>query len=64
MKKIEYYVLYDNNDYPISYFENYTELTRVLNYSYKNLNYRFKKFGNSIKIVIGNQFYKLFKFSD
>ena len=59
-----YFVLYDKDDYPICLFENLEELLKHINYRERELLYRFKKFGNSINIVIGNKIYKLFRFED
>lgn len=64
LRNINYFVLYDKNDIPVCYFENFEELTKHINYNQYDLVKRFKKFGNSIKIIIGNQFYKLYKFVD
>lgn len=63
-REICYFVLYDKNDIPVCYFDNFEELTKNINYTSSKLVYRFNKYGNSIKIVIGNQFYKLYRFTD
>lgn len=64
LKNISYFVLYDMEDYPICYYSNLEELLEHINYNRYELVRQFKKFGNSIKLVIGNQFYKLYKFVD
>lgn len=64
LRKYNYFVLYDMDDYPICLFENLEELLQHINYNCSKLVYQFKKFGNSINIVIGNKIYKLFRFED
>lgn len=63
-RKDNYFVLYDLNDFPICYFDNFDELSKHLNYRCSDLVSRFNKYGNNLKIVIGNEFYKLFTFKD
>ncbi len=63
-RKISYFVLYDKNDIPVCYFDNFEELSKYINYRCSDLVIKFNKFGDSIKIVIGNQFYKLYRFQD
>lgn len=57
-----YFVLYDENDNLVCYFDNYNELSKYT----KNPLYRivqlFKKSGEFIFIQIENKFYKLYAF--
>lgn len=55
-----YFVLYDMNDYPICYFDNFDELKQHLNYPLKKINYMLNIYGNLIHIKIGDKLYKLF----
>ena len=59
-RRDNYFVLYDKNDYPICFFADYNELSKSISYRCSDLVYKFNKFGNPIKLVIGNEFYKLF----
>lgn len=59
-----YFVLYDSNDCPICYFDNFYELAKHINYSVYDLVKRFNKYGDSINIIIGNKLYKLVTFVD
>lgn len=63
-REMSYFVLYDKNDIPVCYFENFEELQKHINYRCSDLVTKFNKFGDSIKIVIENQFYKLYRFED
>lgn len=63
-RKENYFVLYDENDYPICYFDNFYELSKHINYRCSDLVCKFNKFGNCINIVIGNKLYKLVTFVD
>ncbi len=62
-KKIKndcYFVLYDFNDFPVCYFDNFDELSRHINYSSRRLAILFNAYGNLLHICIGGIMYKLF----
>ncbi len=60
LKKIYYFVLYDMEDFPICYFDNFKELSNNLNYPLKKITYMLNIYGNLIHIKIGNKLYKLY----
>lgn len=59
-----YFVLYDEKDYPVCYFDSFHELSKCINYEPKVLAFRFRKYGNSVNILMGNNVYKLYAFVD
>lgn len=63
-RNYNYYVLYNMNDDIIGYFDNFNELTKIINYRIQDLVKQFRKFGNCLKIVVDNEFYKLYTFVD
>ena len=62
--KKSYFVLYDANDFPICFFEDFWELLKCINYNKYELIRRFKENNKFIKIVINSEFYKLYRFTD
>ena len=66
MKKFKeaYFVLYDDQDFPICYFENVYELLQLINYSTRDLLKRFNKYGDLIHIIINHKKYSLMRFCD
>lgn len=62
--KHNYFILYDMNDFIISYFDNFYELSKILNYSTKDLVHQYNRYNtNIITIIINNKKYKLATFS-
>ncbi len=62
-KKQNYFVLYDMNDFIISYFDNYIELSKILNYRLSDLVRSYNRYKtNIIVIIINNKKYKLATF--
>lgn len=58
-----YFVLYDMNDFIVSYFDNFNELSKILNYRLCDLVHEFNRHkSNFIVIIINNNKYKLFTF--
>ena len=58
-----FFVLYDTNDNIVSYFDNFSDLTRVLEYQLRNLVYQFNHSESDIiTVIIGNKKYKLATF--
>lgn len=55
-----YFVLYDVDDFPVCYFDNFDELGKHLNYPLKKISYMLNIYGNLLHIKIGNKVYKLF----
>ena len=55
-----YFILYGTNDEIIYYFDNFRELSKYVNYRYRDLIYEFNsKNTNVIKVVIDNKKYEL-----
>ena len=54
------FVLYDFNDFPVCYFDNFEELSKHINYSSRRLATLFNVYGNLLHICIGKNMYKLF----
>ena len=63
-RKENYFVLYDDNDNIICYFDSVDELLNCVAYSLKKLVYRFNKEGNTIGIEINHKRYRLATFVD
>lgn len=59
-RKNNFFVLYDSNDFPVCYFDNFEELSKHLNYPCFYLVRKFNECGNTINIIINNVGYKLF----
>lgn len=59
-----YFVLYDLNDNVVCYFDNFAELSKIINYPSWKLARRFEIFGNLINVTIDNKDYKLFATCD
>jgi len=64
LKKIKYYVLYDEKDYPILYFETLKEFSICMGYNYFYLKQKFCNFKENIELSIGNKKFNLYKFED
>lgn len=64
MKKIKYYVLYDENDFPNLYFDTLKEFSISLGYNYKKLKNRFCNVNDFIDLLIGKKHFKLYKFEE
>lgn len=61
--KNNYFVLYDENDEVICYFDNFNELTNYINYRLSNLVYQYNKQDtNVITIIIDDKKLKLATF--
>lgn len=61
--KNNYFVLYDNNDNLLYYFDSFVELSKIFNYRLCDLVYQYNKnHTNIITIIIGNKKYKLATF--
>jgi len=59
-----YFVLYDNNDYIVCYFDNIREFAFKYNYQYYELRRKFKNSKtNFINLILDNVEYKLYSFS-
>lgn len=55
-----YFVLYDSNDEIVCYFNDFKELSKYINYRYRDLVYEFNnKNTNVIKVIIDNKKYEL-----
>lgn len=64
-KKDNYFTLYDKNDNLICYFNNFKELSNIINYNARNLLKEFnKKKKNFIYIETQKEKYKLYTFCD
>lgn len=62
-RKNNFFVLYNLNDEVISYFDNFDELSRYINYNLGKLVYEYKRYNtNIITIIIDNKKYKLATF--
>lgn len=62
-KKNNYFVLYDNKDNIICYFNNYEELSKYINYTARKLVYEFNfRNTNVINIIIDNKKLRLATF--
>lgn len=62
-KKNNYFILYDLKDNIICYFDDFEELSKILNYQLRNLVYQFNYHNkNIINIEIDNKKYKLATF--
>ncbi len=62
-RKNNYFVLYDNNDSIICYFNSFVELSKFFNYKLSDLVYQYNKTNsNIITIIIDNKMYKLATF--
>lgn len=59
---MQYFILYDNNDNIVAYFDNKIEMCNFTGIRFRDVNYRFKN-KNFIKVVIDNILYKLYVFS-
>lgn len=58
-----YFILYDLNDNIICYYDNFNELSTVINYSLRDLIREFNREKSNIRIiVINNKKYKLATF--
>ena len=55
---------YDLNDNVVCYFDNFAELSKIINYPSWKLARRFEIFGNLINVTIDNKDYKLFATCD
>ena len=64
MKRINFYVLYDMNDFPVLYFPTLKEFCLALNYSYKYLSNKFSNFNTCVDLNIQGKNFKLYKFID
>lgn len=63
--KNNYFILYDNKDNLIYYFENGNELSKKLNKNFWRITENFKKTTeNFIKIIIEKKEYKLYTYTD
>ena len=61
--KNNYFVLYDNNDNLLYYFDNFAELSKIFNYDLRNLVFQYNKnHTNIITIIVENKKYKLATF--
>lgn len=61
--KNNYFVLYDNNDNLLYYFDSFVELSKIFNYRLSDLVYQFNRNNsNIITIIINNKKYKLATF--
>lgn len=61
--KNNYFVLYDNNDNLLYYFDSFVELSKIFNYRLCDLVYQYNKnHTNIITIIIENKKYKLATF--
>jgi len=62
-KNNNYFILYDLNDNIICYFDNFTELSKYISYSLRDLIREYNRNKSNIKIIIiNNQKYKLATF--
>ena len=62
-KKNNYFILYDNKDNIICYFNNYEELSKYINYTARKLVYEFNfRNTNIINIIIDNKKLRLATF--
>ena len=62
-KNENFFVLYDMNDNIVSYFNDFEELTKVLNYVLKDLVHQYNRNETDIiTVIIGNKKYKLATF--
>ena len=58
-----FFVLYDTNDNIVSYFDNFSDLKKVLNYALNDLVHQYNRNNTDIiTIIIGNKKYKLATF--
>lgn len=64
MKGIKYYVLYDENDLPILYFETLKDFSISLGYNYKKLRNKFCNVNDFIELLIDKKNFKLYRFVD
>lgn len=64
MKKSKYYVLYDENDFPILYFHTLKEFSNTMFYNYDYLKQLFCKHNSYINLQIQCQQFRLYKFVD
>lgn len=61
-RKNNYFILYDLNDMPVYYFNNFEELSKITKYSYRQLVWLFNHSLGYIFIDIDNKRYKLYTF--
>lgn len=58
-----FFVLYDTNDNIVSYFDNFSDLAKVLRYALKDLVHQYNRNNTDIiTVIIGNKKYKLATF--
>lgn len=65
-RKNNYFTLYDDEDNFICYFDNFNELSKIINYNASDLVKSFNRYAidNFINIIIDNRKYKLYTFVD
>lgn len=63
-KEQNYFILYDDNDNVLCYFENFDELKKLFNYRLSDIVYQFNKSDGFINVDIEKKRYKLYTFCD
>lgn len=59
---MEYYAIYDMNDYILAYIDGIEELSCFTGLRIKDINYKFKKSSQFIFSYVGNKLVKIYKF--